>query len=174
MSKNSPGRREVGKAEPTFLADLMLGSLCRWLRMMGYSCAYPTTKDPKKPVSDDALIRLASKEHRILLTRDEELAARAKSYSRVLLLESTRLSEQLRTVRKAFGLKPKGSISKSRCPKCDGILLRVSKASIKGAVWPFVYSHHSAFWCCQSCGQIYWKGTHWDKISRRLSALAAS
>jgi uncharacterized protein with PIN domain len=158
--------------EPSFLCDLMLGSLCRWLRMMGYSCAYPETRDPRKALSDDELIKLAAKEHRVLLTRDEELATRAKSYCRVLLVPSMKLSQQLFIVRRAFCLRPKGSISKSRCPKCDGVLSRVAKKSVKGSVWPFVYSHHRAFWHCKGCGQTYWKGTHWDRISRRLCALS--
>ena len=53
---------------PRFVADSMLGSLARWLRMLGYDTAY------RKDVADDELSRLASSEKRRILTRDKDLA----------------------------------------------------------------------------------------------------
>ncbi len=54
------------------LCDHMLGSLARWLRLMGYDTAYP------EPGPDRDLIDRARKEGRILLTRDKELAEHVK------------------------------------------------------------------------------------------------
>jgi hypothetical protein len=58
-------------AEPRFLLDGMLGSLARWLRIMGYDALYV------RDASDaDMLARLVGND-RTLLPRDRQLADRA-------------------------------------------------------------------------------------------------
>src|SRR5215207_8725140 len=52
---------------PHFLADAMLGRLARWLRVMGFDTAY----DPA--LTDPALVALARRDGRVLLTRDRRL-----------------------------------------------------------------------------------------------------
>lgn len=52
---------------PKFVADHMLGSLARWLRMMGYDTVY------NKALDDGQLAALARAESRFVLTRDKEL-----------------------------------------------------------------------------------------------------
>lgn len=53
---------------PRFAADAMLGGLARWLRALGYDTAWAS------PVDDDALVRRAVDEGRVVLTRDVGLA----------------------------------------------------------------------------------------------------
>ncbi len=55
---------------PKFAVDEMLGSLARWLRIMGYDATYEKDHD------DDSILRISKDEGRVILTRDEELAAR--------------------------------------------------------------------------------------------------
>ncbi len=55
---------------PRFAVDEMLGTLARWLRVMGYDAVY------EKDHNDDEIVDIAKREGRILLTRDRELAAR--------------------------------------------------------------------------------------------------
>ena len=57
---------------PRFSADEMLGSLARWLRLMGYDTIY------ERDSSDTAILERARVDERILLTRDKKLAERAK------------------------------------------------------------------------------------------------
>ncbi|MGD8599578.1 MAG: Mut7-C RNAse domain-containing protein [Anaerolineae bacterium] len=52
----------------TFIADSMLGTLAKWLRILGYDTHYDPTLD------DHQLVRLARAEDRVLLTRDHELS----------------------------------------------------------------------------------------------------
>ena len=56
-----------------FVVDGMLGSLARWLRMLGHDVDYDAERN------DDALLKIATGEDRILLTRDEQLYGRARS-----------------------------------------------------------------------------------------------
>jgi len=57
--------------EPRFLADEMLGSLARWLRIMGYDTEYA------RGMSDSDILARSRVEGRIVLTRDRQLAERA-------------------------------------------------------------------------------------------------
>ena len=52
--------------------DAMLGSLARWLRIGGYDTEY------ERDCADDSLLVLAESKDRVLVTRDEVLAERAK------------------------------------------------------------------------------------------------
>jgi uncharacterized protein with PIN domain len=54
-----------------FVADGMLGSLTRWLRMLGQDIVYSVK------LGDSQLLELAKREERALLTKDCELYKRA-------------------------------------------------------------------------------------------------
>jgi uncharacterized protein with PIN domain len=56
--------------KPLFIADVMLGSLARWLRILGYDVVYDSRLD------DAALVERAVKEKRVILTRDRRLVER--------------------------------------------------------------------------------------------------
>jgi len=146
---------------PKFLADAMLRRLCRWLRILGYSCEYAS---PKK--SDDDVIRWASKDKLVLLTRDEELARKAGDYCKTLLLHSNDFKQQAREAFRALRLAPSNFPSRTICPECNGRLEKASKAQVKGKVWPYVFKHHREFWQCSHCKKIYWKGSHWTGIKK--------
>ena len=60
-----------GEITLRFVADSMLGKLARWLRMLGQDVMYSTE------LNDSALIEVAKKENRVLLTKDLELYKRA-------------------------------------------------------------------------------------------------
>jgi uncharacterized protein with PIN domain len=144
---------------PRFLADEMLGSLARWLRIIGYDTTYA------KDLNDRDVLELARSEGRILLTRDHQLAERAGE--RGLLVTSTALDEQLEQVAAAYGLKMDEPMS--RCTVCNGPLRAAGGEEVEGRVPERVRSSHHEFYVCQNCGQVYWKGSHWDRINIRLS-----
>ncbi len=146
---------------PRLLADEMVGSLARWLRMMGCDTAYA------RGWSDDDLLRRARLDGRIVLTRDRELAQRA---DRVLLLESPRLEDQVRAVWLAFADVPR-EVRFERCALCNGVLAPYSapssRAADDGIPWDRVARGLPLF-RCPECGQVYWEGSHSEEIRRRL------
>ena len=142
------------------LCDHMLGSLARWLRFMGYDTAYP------EPGPDRTLIERVRSEDRILLTRDKELAARVSDAVRI---RSDILDDQIREVAAALSLHLVSPLS--RCSLCNEILVSASTEDVKDSVPEGVRSRHRAFWRCPSCGRVYWRGTHWDKMVARLNEL---
>ncbi|WP_019178343.1 Mut7-C RNAse domain-containing protein [Methanomassiliicoccus luminyensis] len=143
---------------PRFLADEMLGSLARWLRIMGYDTGYAKGRD------DTAILREARAERRVLLTRDRQLAERAGDGG--LLIESDELEEQLAQVTGRYGLKFDEPMT--RCALCNGELVLVPRSEVAGKVPPRVLEANEEFLVCRSCGQVYWKGSHWDRIVKQL------
>lgn len=146
-------------ATPKFVADHMLGSLARWLRMMGYDTVYDKSKD------DPDLAKLARAESRFILTRDKELSKEPGA----LLLENEDLDQQLQAVTTRYGLKfNEGMI---RCSTCNGELVDLPKEEAKGNVPDGAFQMNEKFWRCTKCQKIYWKGTHWNGITERLKKL---
>jgi uncharacterized protein with PIN domain len=140
----------------------MLGTLARWLRIMGYDATYEKDRD------DDDIINAAIPEGRIVLTRDRELATRMGGMG--LFIYSDRLEEQLRQVWQAFALKP--DLDLARCTVCNGELVAMDAEKAKDKVPEGVFLLNNEFLQCRSCSKIYWQGTHWLNIKKRLSQLA--
>jgi uncharacterized protein with PIN domain len=132
------------------LADGMLGTLAKWLRLLGYDTAYDNA------ASDPELARRARAEDRILLTRDRELSARRGL--RTLLIESQVLEEQVREVQDALG--PPREPPLSRCPVCNGVLEELSPAEAADRVPPYVRRTQTEFRRCPGCDRVYWPGSH--------------
>jgi uncharacterized protein len=141
-----------------FVVDVMLGSLARWLRRLGYDADYANQR------TDAELVRIARAEDRTLLTRDQALATRRGI--RALLVESQSLDEQLAQVKSAFPLPPG---SPGRCAECNTPLESVTPDEVTGQVPAYIHRQHSHFQRCPGCGRIYWPGSHWEAIQARLT-----
>ncbi|MDX1624685.1 MAG: Mut7-C RNAse domain-containing protein, partial [Gemmatimonadota bacterium] len=84
-STRSPG------AEPRFLCDTMVGKLARWLRAIGVDAAFAGEAE------DEAVVRRALAEGRVVVTRDRRLPLEWRGVD-VLVLESEDPLERLREV----------------------------------------------------------------------------
>ena len=149
-----------------FICDAMLGTLAKWLRVLGYDTIY------RPDLDDSELIRLSWLEGRIILTRDTRLASR-KVARRHVVIEEDGVERQLEQVVKELGLKV-GERAFTRCLCCNEELLNVAKESVKHLVPPFVYATQSSFARCAKCGRHYWKGTHWQQMVERLQKVTSS
>ena len=149
------GDAETGR----FLADVMLGKLATYLRMCGYDTVYAGERGIE---ADDRLRDLAREESRTLLTRDVELATRTEH---ALLVESLAVDDQLEELREA-GVRPALEEHPSRCGRCNGRLERVPSDAETPAYAPD--PDDVDCWRCRACGQYFWKGSHWDRVSETL------
>lgn len=145
-----------------FSADEMLGSLARWLRLMGYDTRYERDR------CDTEILERARLEDRILLTRDKKLAERAKE--RGIYIDVRDLDDQVRQVILAFGLTFDEELS--RCTACNGELMLVSREEASKGVPEGALRSNEQFYRCRSCGKYYWKGSHWKNIRMKLESLA--
>jgi uncharacterized protein with PIN domain len=51
---------------------------------------------------------------------------------------------------------------------CNGALERISCGEAAAWVPPYVAQTQEVFRRCTECDRIYWQGTHWDGIQRRI------
>lgn len=144
---------------PRFIADVMLGSLSRWLRLFGFDTLY------RNDYTDKELIKLSLQEDRILLTRDNALA-RSKLLKKVLLIQSEEIREQIIEVLSKIEISLDLLSLKPRCPVCNGETESITKEEIKGEIPDYVLFSSQEFIICKSCGKIYWQGTHKEKIDK--------
>jgi len=150
-----------------FIADVMLGKLARWLRILGYDVLY----DPN--AEDEILVARAVTEGRILLTKDRYLIERWRKKLRqngYLLLKSDDWREQLKETISHFGLDVQNH-RMTRCPDCNGLLEEVPKESVRYKVPFFVFTVHERFARCTQCGKVYWAGSHYERMNATLDEL---
>jgi uncharacterized protein len=146
---------------PWFSADEMLGSLARWLRLMGYDTTY------ERDCSDTNILERAILTDRILLTRDKKLAERAKE--RGFYIDVLNLDEQIRQVIIHFDLVFDEGLS--RCTACNGELRLIGREEASKGVPDGALSSHEQFYQCRSCSKYYWKGSHWKNIRKKMEVL---
>jgi len=82
------------------------------------------------------------------------------------------LDEQLDQVMEAFRLS--FDEPNTRCAICNAELEKVPPADVSSVVPPRVLERNAEFFRCRGCGQVFWKGTHWDNIKQRLAEMESS
>lgn len=155
--------REAPLRRTSFILDVHLGKLARILRFLGFDTLYRTDYD------DSEIIRLALEQHRIILTRDRRLL-HDRRITHARWLHSVRAEEQACEVIRRFQLE--GDIRRfARCPACNGLVDPVEKETIQSRLEPLTEKYYTDFFQCGECGKIYWKGSHYDRIVKKLDAI---
>lgn len=146
------------------LADSMLGSLGRWLRLLGYDTAIAGSEP------DWQIVRCARAEGRTILTRDRELAGRRGVHA--LLVVADDLDAQLAQAARALSLPaPQPG---TRCLHCNAVLQQANHEDVAADVPPYVLDTQDVFRRCPACRRVYWRGTHWARIEQRVALLASA
>lgn len=147
-----------------FAADGNLGTLVKWLRILGYDSTY----EPK--TADAEFLRRAAEAQRIVLTRKGDLA-RLSCEGPLVVVKSDRVEYQLQEVLGALFLQPDPEKKMTRCLRCNTPLEAIPKERAEGSVPSYIYWKCSRFKGCPCCGGIYWPGTHRRQIEARIRAL---
>ena len=146
-----------------FIVDAMLGTLAKWLRIMGYDTLYD------KKFSDDDLFFKAFLEDRILLTRDRELSKRVGE-NQSQFITAVKLKEQLKQVIGRFHLDVHKSVL-SRCVLCNSTIEPIAREKVKDSVPTYVFETEQKFYYCAQCKKVYWSGSHVAQIHVFLSEM---
>uniref|UniRef100_Q02CI7 Twitching motility protein PilT n=1 Tax=Solibacter usitatus (strain Ellin6076) TaxID=234267 RepID=Q02CI7_SOLUE len=150
-----PRTREILQ-DPRFVLDQHLGRLAAYLRMLGFDVLHTV------PAPDQHLAAASSREDRVLLTRDVGLLKR-KEVRRGYFVRATDPRAQLLEVLKRFGLVD-AIAPFTRCFLCNTPLESVDKAVIARQLPERIADLHNHFMRCPSCGRVYWKGSHYDRM----------
>jgi uncharacterized protein len=149
--------------EIRFVLDIHLGRLAAYLRMLGFDALYSNT------APDADLARISREERRILLTRDVGLLKRRDVTHGYYVRETPPRAQMLEVVRR-FDLQ-RLIRPFERCLRCNALLRRAPKIEIAQLLPPRVAELHDDFRRCDTCGRVYWKGSHYQRMQEFLSRL---
>jgi uncharacterized protein with PIN domain len=155
---------EKNRHEPRFLIDRMLGTLGRYLRFMGYDTISANSIQPGNTREDSLLLEIASRDGRILLTRDRELAKRGAELA--LFISPVGVILQLQELIDIGLVEPR--LMMNRCSWCNKKLRRARFSEILGSNYAPVQRIDLKFLWCTDCRKLYWTGSHAEDISNRL------
>mgnify|MGYP001455937631 CR=1 FL=1 len=151
-------------ADRKFITDRMLGTLTRYLRFMGYDTTSANGLLEGDPKEDTVLLAIARQEHRLLLTKDAELARRGNASA--LLIVSDDVIEQVQQLIDRHLVSRR--LAMSRCSLCNTELREATTCEIEKTEYaPKDWRNLSFFWC-PHCQKLYWNGSHGKQLEQRI------
>ncbi len=148
---------------PKFVLDVHLGTLAKYMRMIGIDTLYSNN------YSDKEIVNISIKENRTILTKDRGILKRSK-VTHGYWVRNINPEEQLAEIVKRFDLK--NEINEfTRCMECNTPLEIIEKNKIENRLPPKVKKYHSEFSLCPKCNKIYWKGSHYEKMISLINKL---
>jgi uncharacterized protein with PIN domain len=154
--------------EIKFIVDNNVGKLAKWLRIMGYDALLFSGDD------DGKMVKMALAQNRVILTKDSQIMKRRLVTSgrlRAVLIKDDDVKVQLQQVVETLNLdyhfKPF-----SICLECNQRLQEKNKDEVRDLVPPHVFKTQSLYMECPSCHRLYWRGTHWQAMTRELEKMA--
>ncbi|MGB5540613.1 MAG: Mut7-C RNAse domain-containing protein [Gammaproteobacteria bacterium] len=149
---------------PRFIADVNLGRLARYLRLLGFDCRYGND------LTDTEVARISVEESRIVLTRDRALLQQ-RIITHGYFVRADQPRAQAREVLARLDLY--GLVRPfTRCTRCNGVLEIVDKQAVVAELQPKTRKYYEEFRRCTECGQIYWKGSHFERAGRLVAAIS--
>lgn len=142
--------------EKKFILDVHLGTLAKYLRILGFDTLYENN------YSDDQIVEYALREERTILTKDRGILKR-NNVTRGYFVRNTQPEKQLEEITKRFDLK--GSIKEfTRCLVCNSLLENAGVEKIEKLVPRKVKLYHKVYYYCSKCDKIYWNGSHYKRM----------
>ncbi len=144
-------------AYPLFAAADHLGKLARLMRILGFDVVFKGEGE---------------EEGRIILTRklpDLKMNRISLGY----MPRSDEPYSQLEEVLDYFNLREKIK-PLSRCPGCNSGLKPVAAEKIWDRLEPKTKKYYRKFKLCPSCDKIYWRGSHFRRLQKKLGNIVPS
>ncbi len=143
-----------------FILDVHLGTLARYLRMLGFDTYY------RNDLDDPEIIRISLDEKRIILTRDLFILKNGR-VTHGYFVRETIPAKQLTEIVNRFDLKEQIQPF-SRCLACNGRIEKVDEQSVQDLLKPNTRKSFHDFFQCRECKKVYWKGSHWEKMAEKV------
>jgi uncharacterized protein with PIN domain len=141
-----------------FVLDVHLQKLASLVRLAGFDAMV---------LDDDAEIaRAGGREARVVLTRDRELLKR-NEVRWGYWVRSTDPARQFLELVRRFDLARRAEPF-SRCLCCNEPLRAVAKDEVLDRLQPRTRAEFDEFHRCDTCGRIYWRGSHYQRLRRFL------
>jgi len=118
------------------------------------------------------MVDIALTEARVILTRDTHLLERRAAVSgqiKIILLNSDDIDKQIRQV--VIDLHLDAFQPFTLCLEDNHHLIARTREEVDNRVPPYIWKTQTEYVECPECHRIYWKGTHWDAMTRRLKKI---
>jgi uncharacterized protein with PIN domain len=153
--------------EIRFIADNNVSKLARWFRLIGYDTLLFKEKD------DGQMIKMALSENRVILTKDTQFMKRRLVTNGTLKTihikqddPKLQVQEVVKTLSLDYHFKPF-----SLCLECNQELIPRGKEDVKNLIPIHVFETQTQYTECPACHRIYWPGTHWQAMVKKLQDL---
>ncbi|MDR3567984.1 MAG: Mut7-C RNAse domain-containing protein [Syntrophobacteraceae bacterium] len=143
-----------------FAADIMVGRLARWLRVLGLNARSVV-------LSGREVVESLISEGCIPVTRSRKF----RDIDGVAFIRSDRSFEQLLEVISLVSITREEVRPFSRCTLCNARLVPVAREAVFGAVADYVFETAIDFCRCPDCARVYWPGSHRRKMIAKLESL---
>jgi hypothetical protein len=144
-----------------FVADAHLGGLAHMLRMAGFDTLY------RNDYRDREIADIAEREGRIILTRDRELL-KYRGVTHGCYVHALKPAQQFRELVERLDL-ARSFKPFTLCLECNAPLHPVDKQRVCERLPSSVRANHQRFTACDSCGRVFWEGSHWRRMQALLS-----
>lgn len=158
--------REKPLRQPKFIADVHLGTLTKYLRMLGIDTAY------KNNYTDNDLIRISLKEKRAILTKDVGLL-KHNIVTHGYYVRGIDPEVQSKEIILRFNLLNYINAF-SRCLKCNLPLQKIDKEKVTSSLPDKVRANQNEFYLCEYCGKIYWQGSHYERMKKIINRIIST
>ncbi len=119
---------------------------------------------------DSLMVKAALAQGRVILTKDTEIMRRRVVTSgrlKVVLIEGDDPELWLKQVTENLKLNCQFRPF-TLCLECNQTLIERSREEVKDLVPPYVFKTQDQYMQCPNCQRVYWKGTHWVQMTRKL------
>jgi len=155
--------REKPLRNPKFIADVHLGSLAKYLRMLGIDTYYMNN------YTDEEIIQISINEKRTILTKDTGLL-KQKRVTHGYYVRNTNPVKQAGEILYRFNLIQSINYF-TRCLKCNSLLQKVEKGNVINKIPEKVRAIQKEFYVCENCNKIYWPGTHFERMNGTIAQI---
>lgn len=149
----------MDKQSASFVIDVTLGRLAKWLRVLGCDAHY---QSEYKKIEIERLLD----KNRILLTKNRSLNT---DFTPSILIFSDKIQDQLIELKK-YGLLPATDRNWfKRCIRCNTPLKSLQIKDAQGRIPEYIISqniegiHH-----CSSCNRYFWPGSHRENMLKQI------
>ena len=147
----------------SFAVDKSLGTLAKWLRILGYDTIC-------EPEGSGRKFYARLEDYRILITRSKKIQKMWGFHNHVFIT-SNLLVEQLKQVVDQIGIDRGDTRPFSICIHCNLPIGKVDKSDVYGLVPDYIWETHDVFNRCRQCKRIYWSGSHAERSMERIEKL---
>ncbi len=151
---------------PSYILDVHLGTLAKYLRMLGFDSLY------QNDYGDEQIVKISLETSRTILTKDRGILKRTE-VNHGYLVRNEDPAKQVVEVLRRFDLK--NHIEQfSRCLECNSLLQKIGKDEVSDMIPEKVKLCQTDFYICSGCKKIYWRGTHYEKMQKIIDNINSS